>query len=411
MNAAGEAWQPSTDRGHARTPPPATDGAEGAFAVLTSPGPAAIAAVQVCGPRTPEFAAKHLRSASGRVLDNLKPGRVVRARLCEGPGSVLDDVLVAIHAGAPACELRLFLHGSPWLLRSCCELLSAAGFARQDSSPAPLWPARDAIEAEAHALLPQMQTLLGARWLLSQADRLRKAVRGLRESEDWENGRARCLGLASRVFVFDWFSRPARVALIGPPNAGKSTLANALAEQEVSLTSAQPGTTRDWVEIPAVVRGFPVVWLDTAGLRHGAHDLEAAAADKTRRCIQTADAAVLVLDGTAEAFPDLRAIGEGSAAVAPAVVVLNKFDHADFRPGLRDLLPSCWRDKALAISASQRINLGQMEEAVLRGLGRSHEYADIPGAFTKRQADGLKCASEAVESACYRTFLGSCLSG
>ena len=222
----------------------------------------------------------------------------------------------------------------------------------------------DAIEAEAHVLLPQMQTLLGARWLLSQAIRLRKAVDELLRSEDWEGGRATCRELAERLYVFDWFSRPARVALIGPPNAGKSTLANALAEKEVCLTSPQPGTTRDWIEVPVVVRGFPIVWLDTAGWRDGADGLAAAAAAKTRECVRTADAVVMVLDGTAGELPDVPMIGGECPEIAPAVVVLNKLDRADFCPSVRDSLPSDWQERVVAVSAANRTNLAQLAGAV-----------------------------------------------
>ena len=381
---------------------PADIGGANRFAVLTSPGPAAIAVIQLCGPAVPQFAAARLRPMRGQTLD-LARGKLALARLYEDSGEVLDTVLVAVSARPAEWEARLFLHGSPWVVRRCCELLVKAGFSQRETPCAELWPARDFIESEAYALLPQMQTLEGATWLLGQAKRLRRAIEELLE-QDWREGRQACRDLAERLCVFDWYSRPARVALVGPTNAGKSTLANALAQQEVSLTSAQPGTTRDWVEVPVAVRGFPMVWLDTAGLVERSQGLEAAALEKTRQCVSGADAVVLVLDGTSASVPDLRAVGL-NAENAPTVVALNKTDRADFRQDLHDFFPPAWRVRIVAISAAEGTNLAALEDALVESLGRHDSFLKLPGAFTARQAAWLKAAAEALDECFYRTAL------
>lgn len=391
------------------------------FAVLTSPGPAAIAAIQICGPKVPEFAAAFLHPTRGKVL-KLKPGALVLAYLHEtpgealphmgdAPGAPLDFVLVAVSPTTAEWQARLFLHGSPWLVQRCCALLTAAGFSRQQAPCAPLWPAQDLIEMEAHALLPQMLTFDGACWLLRQAKQLPKAIDALQAGE--RHARQQCREIAERLRIFDWYSRPARVALVGPPNAGKSTLANALAQQEVSLTSPQPGTTRDWVEVPAVVRGFPVLWIDTAGLRPCAEGLEAAAVAKTQECVRTADAVILVLDGAAggipDRFPDLPAMGLRGAETAPAMIALNKADSPAFDGGLRDLLPSEWRDRVTVVSAAQGTNLTQLGDALLVHLERWPAELLAPGAFTKRQAEWLEHAADAREFVFYQTMLKRCV--
>lgn len=88
-----------------------------------------------------------------------------------------------------------------------------------------------------------------------------------------------------------------RVAIIGPPNAGKSSLLNALAQREAAIVSDIPGTTRDVVEVRLVLAGFPVWIADTAGLREAADAIEA---EGVRRALERAEEADLRI-GVAEA--------------------------------------------------------------------------------------------------------------
>ena len=81
-----------------------------------------------------------------------------------------------------------------------------------------------------------------------------------------------------------------RIAIIGPPNAGKSSLLNALAQREAAIVSDIPGTTRDVVEVRLVLAGYPVWIADTAGLREAADAIEA---EGVRRALARADEADL----------------------------------------------------------------------------------------------------------------------
>ena len=94
-----------------------------------------------------------------------------------------------------------------------------------------------------------------------------------------------------------------RVVLAGPPNAGKSSLLNALAGREAAITSAIPGTTRDLIEAPTAIGGMPFLLIDTAGLRDSGDDDRS---DRRRRARSTAsDAADLILWlGAPDACPD-----------------------------------------------------------------------------------------------------------
>ncbi len=87
-----------------------------------------------------------------------------------------------------------------------------------------------------------------------------------------------------------------RIAIIGPPNAGKSSLLNALAQREAAIVSDIPGTTRDVVEVRLVLAGFPVWIADTAGLREAADAIEAEGVRRALERAEEADLRVLAVE-------------------------------------------------------------------------------------------------------------------
>jgi len=80
-----------------------------------------------------------------------------------------------------------------------------------------------------------------------------------------------------------------RVVIAGPPNAGKSSLLNMLADREAAITAATPGTTRDMIEAPTAIAGLPFLLIDTAGLREGADEVEAIGIERARSSLASAD--------------------------------------------------------------------------------------------------------------------------
>ena len=115
------------------------------------------------------------------------------------------------------------------------------------------------------------------------------------------------------------------VAVVGPPNAGKSSLVNRLARRDVAIVTPLPGTTRDVLEVHLELAGYPVTLLDTAGLREAADLIEAEGVRRARWRAEHADLRLIMLDGAT--WPDLD-----PAALAMidevAVVVVNKCDVA-----------------------------------------------------------------------------------
>ena len=95
-----------------------------------------------------------------------------------------------------------------------------------------------------------------------------------------------------------------KVVVAGPPNAGKSTLINALAAREVAITSPVAGTTRDRIEVPLAVEGVPLVLIDTAGLRDSIDPVEAIGIERARESVDAAD--IIVWLGELSDCPDVR---------------------------------------------------------------------------------------------------------
>jgi len=364
----------------------------GTFALLTSPGPAAIAVLRLTGPLVGDFLARHVRAAS-----TAKPawsvGALRRATLTDATGEPLDDILVTVLADKPAWDVQLHLHGNPWLVRRGEALLAQFGFTPAEATSPLLWPVADLIEAEATALLPHVLTLRGAQWVLSQVTRLREATRNVLADKDLASASAVCRAIAARRRCTDRFTPPARIVLAGPTNAGKSTLANALADRAASIVSPQPGTTRDWVEVHGEADGHPVTWIDTASLRASVDPLEAAGITRTRELIRSADAVVVVLDASPAGSTATSAFISTYAHISPACVVLNKCDLLPGSPSEIPLaLPAAWQSRMIRVSALQRTNLPELLSRTLASLGRVDRVLDEPCAFTDALATAFQAA-------------------
>ena len=114
-----------------------------------------------------------------------------------------------------------------------------------------------------------------------------------------------------------------RVAIIGAPNAGKSSLLNALARRDAAIVSSEAGTTRDIIEVHLDLGGYPVILADTAGLRDTDNKIEAEGIRRAQDAARKADIRIALFDSTQEMDADTKAMID-----ADTIVVHNKSDLA-----------------------------------------------------------------------------------
>jgi tRNA modification GTPase len=119
-----------------------------------------------------------------------------------------------------------------------------------------------------------------------------------------------------------------RLAIVGRPNVGKSSLFNRLLERERAIVTASPGTTRDLVTERLAIGGIPVELVDTAGLREALDEAEAIGVRKSRETLAEADVVLVVLDASAPQREDEMQL-IASLAGRRALVVQNKCDLAE----------------------------------------------------------------------------------
>ena len=129
-----------------------------------------------------------------------------------------------------------------------------------------------------------------------------------------------------------------RIVIAGPPNAGKSSLLNALAKRDVAIVSEEAGTTRDAIEVHLDLGGLPVILTDTAGLREAEGKVEAEGVRRALARAGEADVVIWLVDAAAPVWQPPDSLRTGSDAL---LVVLNKIDLAPGAKGRlhRDLGP------------------------------------------------------------------------
>lgn len=180
----------------------------------------------------------------------------------------------------------------------------------------------------------------------------------------------------------------ATLAIVGPPNSGKSTLFNRLMGRSAAIVSPLAGTTRDWVTGEIELDGVPITLVDTAGRRDAVGSLEKEAMARGTAIGGRADLRVLLLDGSRPLPRDVRAMSGPLAAEASFIAVVNKTDlKAAWRV---DELAECLGGsppEPVAISAQNGDGVAELELRILGALGFEDWIDDAPTIFTARQYD------------------------
>ena len=327
-------------------------------AVATAPGEGGIGIVRLSGPEALNIAARLFRPQ--------RPGRLQSYRLRYGhivhpaTGAVVDEAMAVLMA-APRSFTRedvveLSVHGGPLPVQATLGLCLAAGArlarpgeftlraflnGRIDLSQAEA--TLDIIRAQTDAALALAQAQLGG-WLAREVRAARQALLEALayvtvmvdfpedEVPPQDIGPQLRAGLATVEALLRGadqgiiYRQGARVAIVGVPNVGKSSLLNALLRADRAIVTPVPGTTRDTLEETANFGGVPVVLIDTAGMHASADPIERLGVERARAALAGADLALLVLDAT-------RALTDGDRAIAtltadkPTMLVWNKTDE------------------------------------------------------------------------------------
>ena len=389
------------------------------FAPATAAGRSAVAVVRLSGPQT----GRALKALAGKLP---RPREAALRILKDAEGRSIDQALVlwfegpSSYTGEDAAEFHV--HGGPAVIAGLLEAIAAQGlrlaepgeFTRRAFENGKLDLAQaegvaDLIEAETEAQRRQALDQLGG--ALGQAqtrwrDGLIEALAMFEAAVDFPDeevpadvaARARPVlrGLIAElehavadVKRGERVREGFRVALVGAPNAGKSTILNALAGREAAIVTATPGTTRDVIEVPMRLAGYKALLADTAGLRDTHDEIEAEGVRRARAWADDADLRIWVVDGASDA-----------AATVPALHphVLCRINNADLGQGSETghalVEARALNVEVLRLSAWKPDDISALEKALEHRVVDALAGAELPTATRLRHRELL---SEALE--------------
>jgi tRNA modification GTPase len=374
------------------------------FALSSGTPPAAISVIRISGPSA------HVAGAA--LAGSLPPARQAAVReLRNSEGHLLDEALVLRFDGPASStgedSVELHCHGGRAVVAAVLKALETIEGLRQ-AQPGEFTRRAfengriDLTEAEGLADLIEAETESQRRSALMMAEgALRKQI------EQWQS---RVLELSARAEVAidyvdedsvdtdfslwsdcralanelrDWLGRPramplrdgVRVVIAGPPNAGKSSLLNAIAGFERAIVTEIPGTTRDHIEVPLALSGVPIRLTDTAGLRESGELVEQIGVERARKLVDLADVLVWL----------------GEPQDAPGHPRLIRVHARSDIPG-REIAAK----GSLPVSSVMGAGLASLTHAVV-DLARSVLPTEGEIALNERQAECLQNALDALE--------------
>jgi tRNA modification GTPase len=356
-----------------------TPGGNGAIATLALVGPASVALLQeLFQPRTIQPGKANFLA---EACQTGRSGQFWLGKLGEGTGGP-DEVVLALKRTAPVPWFEIHCHGGRQVITLLEELFAIRGvrlcswpelMRQTDQSP---------LQVEALKALGEATTVRTAAILLDQYHgAFERAVEDIRESvrhSQFELAERQLRELARWVPLGRHLTQPWRVAVVGAPNVGKSSLINRIAGYQRCVVSPTPGTTRDVVTTRSAVDGWPVELIDTAGMRDQAEMLEAQGIEMALAAAAGADVCMWMLDASTppglppRPLPSLR-------------YVINKVDLTpawDFA-GIPEAIPLC---------ATSGAGVNELLMALSSWLVPECCRAGMPVPFTERLGELVETA-------------------
>ncbi len=411
------------------------------MAISTPPGRGGIGVVRISGPRARAFAEPLLR-----LRHPLQPGRARFAELLDAAGSVLDEAVVTFFAAPSSYTsedvVEIAAHGSPVLLeyivrevlRQGARLAEPGEFTERAflSGRIDLTQAEAVHDLIASTTLQQAQT--AARQLGGELSgqvkpikqRLIALIAALEAGIDFAEDDLDLMPEAEIAARIEEIAAPLRrmeqsfaygralregfrLAIVGRPNAGKSSLFNRLIGRDRAIVTALPGTTRDPVVERYELGGVPIELVDTAGLRATADEAETFGVEKSREMMAEADVVLLVVAADQQLHAEDLAVLDG-AAERRTIVAINKIDllragHgvSDVGKAIREQLASAAdrlpEDLIVATSALDGTGFDELRSAVASVLGAGSVAADTVLVTNLRQHGAVATALAAMQAA------------
>ena len=398
-------------------------------AISTPPGRGGIGIVRLSGTSAVSIAAKIISLKS-----ELSPWRATLGSLLDAEGHTVDEVIVTWFAAPRSYTaedvIEISCHGAPVILRHCIDraLHSGARFAEpgEFTLRAFLNGRIDLPQAEAVRDLIDSTTLYQARIAAGQTQgsvsrriapvktQLLELIALLEAGIDFAEDdisvapaaeilrrldplMAETASLARSFFYGNLVRNGFSLAIVGRPNAGKSSLFNRLLEQERAIVTAIPGTTRDLVSEMAEFDGIPVRLADTAGIRDSAELIEQLGIQRSFQAMADADVTLVVVDGTAERTPDDYSLIAKVREQGRYLIVANKSDQAGFMSEAGEY----------AVSAITGDGIPQLRKGIHQAIAPEGEQL-AHGAFitSVRQESLLREALTMLEKARHATLEG-----
>ncbi len=405
---------------------PQTPGNNTIVALATAPGTGAIAVIRLSGPASIDicnrvFPSKDLTKEKSHTIHfgTLKDGE-------QAIDEVLVSLFIAPHSYTKENVVEISCHGSNYIVQQLIQLLLHQG-ARlaqpgEFTKRAFLNGQFDLAQAEAVADLIASDSQASHRTALNQMrGGFSQEIRELRESlihfasmieleldfseEDVEfASREQLKELVDKIQQvitplidsFQWgnvIKEGVPTVIAGKPNAGKSTLLNALLNEEKAIVSDIPGTTRDFIEDEITLDGINFRFIDTAGLRETSDTIEAMGVSRAKDQIRKASLVIYLMDLTEADLPEIKSqIASLKSQGTPYIIVGNKMDQAS-----EDLLTDLKQTKVLPLSAKDQTNLDELKQRIVQTVALDHIDQDQTLVTNLRHYESLKETQKALD--------------
>ncbi len=409
-------------------------------AVATPPGTGGVGILRLSGPGAAQAAARVFRPKGTRALPDAPDRQLLYGTLLDQAGQALDTGLAFVsraphsYTGEDTAELQC--HGSPMVLSLVLDALFAAG-ARQAkggefTQRAFLNGKLDLTQAEAVADLLEAETPAAVRQAAGQltgalSRRIDAIYSGLTDvmahfhavldypDEDLDPFQTQQLqeALQAQEEALTALLRTSRrgrllsqgltCVLLGRPNAGKSSLLNALLGYDRAIVTPIPGTTRDTVEATVTLEGYLFRLVDTAGLRDSDDPIEQLGVARSRQALDQADLILLVCDGTQELGEEDTALLDQALDQADTLLVMNKSDLPGYGCPMFRAENTAHTLSVVGLSAKNRPGPEFLEAELVRRaqalLPQAGQRASELLLTNQRQTDAVRRAAESVARA------------